>query len=69
MAQGETVAENELEGPLAVYGDAAYGAGVLSETLEAADVQTKTKVQPPTAPGGRFPKDAFTLDLGAAGLS
>jgi len=24
-----------------------------------------TKVQPPVAPGGRFPKDAFTIDPGA----
>jgi hypothetical protein len=50
---------------LAVYGDAAYGAGVLLEKLEAAAADILTKVQPPVAPGGRFPKDHFTIDLGA----
>jgi Transposase DDE domain/Transposase domain (DUF772) len=51
--------------PLAVYGDAAYGAGVLLERLEAAGADIMTKVQPPVAPAGRFPKDAFIIDLGA----
>jgi len=54
-----------MEAPLAVYGDAAYGAGVLLERLEAAGADILTKVQPPVAPGGRFPKDRFTIDLGA----
>jgi len=53
------------QAPLAVYGDAAYGAGVLLERLEAAGADILTKVQPPVAPGGRFPKDRFTIDLGA----
>jgi len=53
------------EAPLAVYGDAAYGAGVLLEKLEAAGAQIMTKVQPPVAPGGRFTKDRFVIDLGA----
>jgi len=53
------------EAPLAVYGDAAYGAGVLLEKLEAAGAQIMTKVQPPVAPGGRFAKDRFVIDLGA----
>src|SRR5664280_2404964 len=42
-----------------------YGAGVLLERLEAAGADILTKVQPPVAPGGRFPKDRFTIDLGA----
>src|SRR5664279_1819934 len=42
------------QAPLAVYGDAAYGAGVLLERLEAAGADILTKVQPPVAPGGRF---------------
>jgi hypothetical protein len=50
---------------LAVYGDAAYGAGELLAKLEKAGAQIKTKVQPPNAPGGRFAKDRFTIDLGA----
>ncbi len=49
----------------AVYGDAAYGAGALLATLEAADARIFTKVQPPTAPGGRFAKDRFGVDLAA----
>jgi len=55
----------EVEAPLAVYGDAAYGAGELLEKLEAAGADIMTKVQPPVAPGGRFPKDAFIIDTGA----
>jgi len=71
-ARGQDGADNETEtessqreAPLAVYGDAAYGAGVLLEKLEAAGADILTKVQPPVAPGGRFPKDHFTIDLGA----
>ena len=49
--------------PLTVYGDAAYGAGQLLAELEAGDVTIMCKVQPPNAPGGRFAKDAFVIDL------
>jgi len=55
---------DQLE-PLAVYGDAAYGAGKLLETLEAAGAQISCKVQPPTAPAGRFGKDQFAVDVAA----
>ena len=51
---------------LAVYGDAAYGAGPLLATLESVGAQIMTKVQPPPAQGGRFAKDRFTIDLAAA---
>jgi hypothetical protein len=47
----------------AVYGDAAYDVGKLLAGLETAGAQIFTKVQPPTAPGGRFAKDRFTIDL------
>jgi hypothetical protein len=50
---------------LAVYGDAAYGAGKLLRELEDADARIMTKVQPPVAPAGRFAKDHFTIDLAA----
>ena len=33
--------------------------------MEAAGVDPMTKVQPPTAAGGRFTKDRFTIDLRA----
>ncbi len=48
--------------PLAVYGDAAYGAGELLAELEKAQVTVMCKVQPPNAPGGRFTKDVFDID-------
>jgi len=50
---------------LAIYGDAAYGAGKLLATLEDAGARIMTKVQPPAAPGGRFAKDRFDIDLTA----
>src|SRR5664280_2965664 len=53
------------QAPLAVYGDAAYGAGALLAVLEAAGADIMAKVQPPVAPGGRFAKDRFVIDLGA----
>jgi hypothetical protein len=60
-ARGQDGADNETESsqreaPLAVYGDAAYGAGVLLERLEAAGADILTKVQPPVAPGGPGPQ-------------
>jgi hypothetical protein len=48
-----------------VYGDAAYGTGVLLAELEGAGVELMVKVQGANAPGGRFSKDAFTIDLEA----
>ena len=60
----ETNTATEMQAPLA-----AYGAGVLLEKLEAASAQIMTKVQPPVAPGGRFPKDRFTIDTGAGSVT
>jgi hypothetical protein len=57
--------DNSGEDPLAVYGDAAYGAGDLLARLEQAGASIHTKVRPPVAPGGQFTKDAFTIDLQA----
>jgi hypothetical protein len=54
------------EEPLAVYGDSAYGAGSVLDTLEQADAEIMCKVQTPNAPGGRYPKDAFGIDLTAS---
>jgi hypothetical protein len=51
--------------PLAVYGDAAYGAGALLAELEQAGAEAICKVQPPTAAAGKFTKDAFQIDLAA----
>ena len=49
--------------PLSVYGDSAYGAGSVLDTLERADAEIMCKVQPPNAPAGRYAKDAFQIDL------
>ena len=51
--------------PLAVYGDSAYGAGSVLDTLEQADTEIMCKVQSPHAPGGRFAKDAFEINIQA----
>ena len=60
-ADTESVAAQQL----AVYGDAAYGAGPLLARLENAGARIMTKVQPPPALGGRFAKDRFTIDMAA----
>lgn len=59
------VLDDNHDDPLAVYGDAAYGAGSLLATLEQAGASIHTKVASPVASGGRFTKDAFTIDLQA----
>jgi hypothetical protein len=56
-------------GPLAVYGDAAYGAGAFLVDLEKAGATVMVKVQPPVAPGGRFAKDRFIIDTAASMVS
>ncbi len=55
---GQDLAAGANQGPLAVYGDAAYGAGALLADLEAAGAQIMTKVQPPVAPGVASPRTA-----------
>jgi Transposase DDE domain len=62
---GEATAGQPAAGDeeFAVYGDAAYGAGELLDTLEQAGADIYCKVQPPVASGGRFTKDAFSIDL------
>jgi len=48
-----------------VYGDAAYGSGEFLDYLAQADIDSRCKTQPPTAPAGRFPKNRFCIDLEA----
>ena len=48
-----------------VYGDAAYGTGPLLAELAQTGVEAMVKVQAANAPGGRFSKDTFTIDLAA----
>ena len=68
LSSGEEPSGKEPGGeqePLSVYGDSAYGAGSVLDTLEHADAEIMCKVQPPSAPAGRYPKDAFQIDLDA----
>jgi hypothetical protein len=58
-------AASEGEAEPAVYGDAAYGSGELLGQLEDAGIYNGIKCQPPAAIKGCFPKDRFTIDLGA----
>jgi IS5 family transposase len=46
-----------------VYGDNAYGTGQFQSRLEDAGIDSGCKTAAPTAPGGRFPKDRFDIDL------
>jgi hypothetical protein len=48
-----------------VYGDQAYGTGTFQERLGEAGIISRCKTQRPTAPGGRFAKDRFQIDLAA----
>jgi Transposase DDE domain len=64
VSEPDDIAAESVAGQqLAVYGDAAYGAGPLLATLENAGARIMTKVQPPPALGGRFAKDRFAIDL------
>jgi hypothetical protein len=46
-----------------VYGDSAYGTGAHLTWLEQQRLTPMIKTQVPTAPGGRFAKDQFRIDL------
>ncbi len=59
----ETAETAETDDPLMVYGDSAYGTGALLDKLERGGIQARCKTQPPGAPGGRFPKSEFQVDL------
>jgi hypothetical protein len=56
--------DGQADGP-AVYGDAAYGSGDNLELLDRLGARPMVKTQPAVAPGGRFTKDDFTIDLPA----
>jgi hypothetical protein len=49
--------------PLSVYGDSAYGTGSVLQTLENVGANILCKVKAPVAPGGRFTKDDFRIDI------
>ncbi len=57
------VTANEDAPEAKVYGDSAYGTGAFQQHLEHADIASGCRTQPPSAPGGFFPKDQFSVDL------
>jgi hypothetical protein len=63
--QAEQAEQMIVEEPLSVYGDSAYGTGELLDTFEQAGAQANCKAQAPNAPGGRFSKSEFRIDLDA----
>jgi len=46
-----------------IYGDSSYGTAEFVEAIEGAGAEANVKVQPPSAPAGKFAKDAFEVDL------
>lgn len=60
---GQSDSSSAEDNPPVVYGDAAYGTGDFLSRLEDADIEPMCKTQPPVAPGGRFPKDRFDINL------
>jgi len=57
--------EGDQAAPAAVYGDSAYGSGAYLAWLDQQRFTPMVKAQLPTAPGGRFAKDQFRIDLQA----
>jgi hypothetical protein len=65
---GDLTADGQGGGEAAravVYGDSAYGTGAHLAWLEQHRLTPMVKTQLPTAPGGRFAKDQFLIDLKA----
>jgi hypothetical protein len=60
-----TPGEGDQAAQAAVYGDSAYGTGAQLAWLEQQGLTPMVKTQLPTAPGGRFAKDQFRIDLAA----
>jgi len=53
----------DVVAPVEIYGDSSYGTAEFVEALEGAGAEANVKVQPPSAPAGKFAKDAFEVDL------
>jgi len=62
---GHGEGEDAGSGSGRVYGDSAYGTGAHLAWLDEHGLTPMVKAQTPTAPGGRFGKDQFRIDLGA----
>jgi hypothetical protein len=57
--------EGDQAAQAVVYGDSAYGTGAHLAWLDQQGFTPMVKAQVPTAPGGRFAKDHFRIDLDA----
>lgn len=55
--------QSEAMAPAEIYGDASYGTAKFVEAIESAGAEANVKVQQPSAPAGKFAKDAFDVDL------
>jgi Transposase domain (DUF772)/Transposase DDE domain len=65
---GDVASDEDASGQTAravVYGDSAYGTGAHLAWLEQQGLTPMVKTAFPTAPGGRFAKDQFRIDLAA----
>jgi hypothetical protein len=66
MLLGDLVpGEGDQAAEAVVYGDSAYGTGAHLAWLAQQGCTPMVKTQVPTAPGGRFAKDQFRIDLAA----
>jgi Transposase domain (DUF772)/Transposase DDE domain len=65
LAGGQVAGQGEPATQAVVYGDSADGTGAHLAWLDQHGLVPVVKTQIPTAPGGRFAKDQFRIDLGA----
>jgi hypothetical protein len=65
LAPGEGEGSRGQAARAVVYGDSAYGTGTNLAWLDQHGLTPMVKTQVPTAPGGRFAKDQFRIDLQA----
>jgi hypothetical protein len=57
------VRPTEAVASVEIYGDSSYGTAKFVDAIEGAGAEANVKVQPPSAPEGKFGKDAFDVDL------
>ena len=56
----------DADDTIEIYGDSSYGTAELVEHIEGCGAEANVKVQPPSAPRGKFSKDDFQIDVDAA---
>jgi hypothetical protein len=65
LLDGLVSGQRQQAAPAVIYGDSAYGTGTHLAWLDEHGLTPMVKAQLPTAPGGRFAKDQFLIDLQA----